>query len=200
VSYSELENPFAVTGTRQGEVNATDVEMGSEAENAESIRRQFLHHERAVGSIGSLFFISSLMSLLASISVVAIPFAIKAMERPQINVPPLRLFLAISLCLIGLVVLQSLVTIALRRRLSHAREAAMLIALIGLLAVPFGTIFGVYILIVLGAKATPYVMSDDYRKVIRATPQYDAAPLSWLMLGLVVAAIAATLAALLLIG
>ena len=200
MSQGEFANPFAVTRTAAGElVESPDVSQ-SEAANYESIRRQYLQQERAVNSISTVFFFSALLSLLVSILVVAAPFLYMLYQNAPIAGSAVLACLVLSLCLIGLVVLQALVAIAMRRKMGNARYAAMLLAALGIFAFPFGTIFGVYILVVMGAKETPFVMSDEYKKVIKATPQYDVAPFPWTLVAIVLAAIIATLATLLLIG
>jgi hypothetical protein len=200
MSQGEFANPFAVTPSSAGELMENPDLSQSEAVNYESIRRQYLQQERAVNSISTVFFFSAIMSLLMSVLVVAAPFLYMLSQNATITGTAVLVCLVLSLCLIGLVVLQALVAIAMRRRMGRARYAAMLLAAVGLFAFPFGTIFGVYILIVMGAKETPFVMSDEYKKVIKATPQYDVAPFPWTLVALVLTAIIATLVILLLIG
>lgn len=197
---SEFVNPFAVTPSSAGELREIPDISESDAANYESIRRQYLQHERAVHSVSTLFFFSAIMSLLASVLVVAAPFLYMLNSDWKLAGSAVLACLLLSLILIGLVVIQALVAITLRRKVGNARFAATLLAALGMFAFPFGTIFGIYILIIMWSKETPIVLSEDYKKVIRATPQYDVAPFPWKLLGVVSAAIIVTLATLLLIG
>lgn len=200
MSQGDLANPFSVYPVAAGE--GSGIPVSDEAVNGElhSIRRQYLTHERAVNSVGTLFFFSALLSLLASIMVVAAPFLYMLYANAPITGSAVLVCLVLSLCLIGLVILQALVAIAMRRKLKNARYAAMLLAAVGLLAIPFGTIFGIVVLMIMGAKETSYVLSEEYKKVIKATPQYDAAPVPWVWITLVVGAMIVVLGTLLLIG
>lgn len=200
MSQGEFTNPFAVTPTAAGELVKTPDLSDVEAADLEGIRKQYLSHERAVNSVSTVFFLSAMLSLFASIMVVAGPFLYMIYENTPLTGPIVAVCLVLSLCLIGLVMLQALVAIAMRRKISNARYAAMLLAALGMFAFPFGTIFGIYVLIVMGAKETPFVLSEEYKKVIKATPQFDVAPIPWTLIALVLGAIIATLGTLLLIG
>jgi hypothetical protein len=197
---AEFLNPFALTPTSAGNSQATPDVAASELADYESIRRQYLKHERAVNSVSSVLFFSALLSLFASVLVVALPFLYMLYEEARLTGSMIAVCLVLSVSLIALVILQAMVAMAVRQNFSKARSAAILLAILGMFAFPFGTICGIYILVVMGAKDTPFVMSEEYKKVKRATPQYDAAPVSWVMVTLVGFAIIATLATLLAIG
>lgn len=200
MSQAEFLNPFSVTPTSAGQsVPAPDV-SASEQSDFESIRRQYLKHERAVNSVSSVLFFSALLSLFASILVVALPFLYMLYENARLTGSMIAVCLVLSVSLIGLVILQAVVAMSVRRSFSNARYAAIFLAILGMFAFPFGTICGIYVLVIMGAKDTPFVMSEEYKKIKRATPQYDAAPISWVMVTLIGFAIIATLATLLMIG
>lgn len=69
----------------------------------------------------------------------------------------------------------------------RARTPATILAAIGLLAFPLGTLINGYILYLLQSKKGTMVFSQEYKQVIEATPEikYKTSILIWVLLGIV---------------
>lgn len=70
-----------------------------------------------------------------------------------------------------------------------ARIVATVLSAIGLIGFPLGTIISAYFLYLLQSKKAAMVFSEDYKRVIAATPhvKYKTSLIAWVLLGLLVA-------------
>ena len=76
---------------------------------------------------------------------------------------------------------------------SKIKIPATIFSAIGLLSVPIGTLINGYILYLIYSAKGNMVFSEEYRKVIAATPniKYKTSIIIWIFLGIVVLGIAA---------
>ncbi len=141
--------------------------------NVEATRRHLLKHEASVRSVGILYFLGGIGLVLSGVSL----FAVAAPE-------PL-----IAVVLFALGILQLWLAVGLRKLKRVVRIPTMILAAIGLIGFPVGTIISAYILYLLGCQKGVQVFSDEYAEVIAATPHIKYRS-SKLVIGLVVLLVA----------
>jgi len=123
------------------------------------LRRQYLNHEASIRSIGSLYYLGAVFSLIAGALTFLGPY----------RAVPMRYLLGPLMILLGVAYWK--LAAWLRNLDSRGRVPATILACIGLLAFPIGTLINAYILYLLNSKKAAVVFSDDYHRVIEATPE-----------------------------
>jgi hypothetical protein len=184
------ENPYAPGVVQQKHVHS----------EVEAIRHAHLSHEASVKSIGLLYLIGSGMLLLAGTGYFITGIA---MLNDQSREPSLAQFgavmLAIGAFLVIYAVAQVVVAIGLRKLSPWSKIPAAVIAGIGLIFFPIGTLINGYVLYLLFSKKGTMVFSPGYKDVIFQTPhmKYKTSIVVWVLVGLLgvlfVAVIAAAL-------
>ena len=134
---------------------------------AETTRRKYLNHEASVKSIGSLYLLGAIFLIPAG--VVTLVGAL-SMRRPGGEPAAIAVALGVSSSYLAVGCLQVATAIGLRRLRPWARIVAIVLSAIGLLVVPFGTIFCAYFLYLLLSQKGIVVFSEEYRTVIDDTP------------------------------
>ncbi len=186
------ENPYAPGVVQQKHVHS----------EVEAIRHAHLSHEASVKSIGLLYLIGSGMLLLAGTGYFITGIAmLNDGNRP--GEPSLAQFgavmLAIGAFLVIYAVAQIVVAIGLRKLSPWSKIPAAVIAAIGLIFFPIGTLINGYVLYLLFSKKGTMVFSPRYKDVIFQTPhmKYKTSIVVWVLVGLLgvlfVAVIAAAL-------
>lgn len=138
----------------------------AEPSGAAVVRRQYLSHEASVRSIGVLYYVGSVLLLTAG--AVMLYFAIAADGlSPEERAPDFGLGIAYLV----FATLQGAAGYGLRRLRRWAKPIAVVFSIIGLLAVPLGTIISGYILYLLLSRKGSVVFSDHYQHVIAKTPE-----------------------------
>jgi hypothetical protein len=161
-------NPYAV--------QTTDYMTSPAAGDAESVRRMYLNHEASVKSIGTLYYLGGFFGLLAGVFYLGIGVvAVTAGMPGQQGGEQERMILAITMWVFGLFVLvmsgvQLWTAYGLRRLRPYSRIAGSVIAGIGLLGFPIGTLIGGYALYLLLSAKGEFIFSPQYRAVIEQTP------------------------------
>jgi hypothetical protein len=142
------------------------------------IRRQYLSHEASVKSMGTLYFLGS---IILTISGVMNLLTISSKSGGIFGVVMAALFL-------GLAALQFWLGRGLRRLDGGVRIVAIVFAAIGLLGFPIGTLISGYFLYLLVSQKGQMVFSPQYQDIIAATPhvKYKTSVVVWILLGLVV--------------
>jgi len=161
-----MENPY------QAPVSFDDpLNTASQGGDAESIRRAHIKHEAQVKSIGSLYWIGAIFTVIGL-------FAMPLNGRNAEDFAILSLFVC-------LVLLQIVIGTGLRRLKPWSRIAGIVLSGIGLLAFPVGTVINLIIILILASKKSGIIFSQDYRGVIAATPhvRYRTSKVVWLILG-----------------
>ena len=146
---------------------------------AEAIRRTHIKHEASIRSIGILYYIAAFAMGVSAVDI-ALGLATKQ--------PDLRgaLTLVISgLLTIGFFVIGR----ALRALQPRVRIPTAILAGLGLLSFPIGTVINVYILYLVLSKKGRFILSPDYAAIVEATPhvKYRTSILVWALLALLVA-------------
>ena len=137
-------------------------------QSPEEIRKTYLNHEASVQSIGFLYLIGAVATLVSGI----LSFF---REKNFIEGAIIGVFL------IALGVLQGWVGLKLRKLDPTSKTPATILACAGLLAFPLGTIINAYILYLLHSAKGKFIFSEDYRAVIAATPhiKYKMSVVIW---------------------
>lgn len=178
-----IQNPYASPTTDSGYKPVADGSM-------EAIRRKYIKHETSVKSIGSLYLLGSILTILISIAVAI--FLITAFANPRGHeIPPLPFVLLGPLLYLGLGLFQGAVGIAIRRLKNWSRIVVIIFSFFGLLGFPFGTLICGYILYLLLSKKSQYIFTDEYRHIVAATPhvkyKHRTSIVVWILLAFVLA-------------
>ena len=133
-----------------------DVRRASEGE---ALRREHLKHEASVRSIGMLYYLGAVL-----LSLVGVLFVLL-----RGNVTDWAL--AVVSLVLGLASL--VVAWGLRRLKRWAASAAVVLSALSLAVVPFGTVLGAYVLVVLRSAKGRRIFAPDYANVVAATPHLE---------------------------
>lgn len=132
-------------------------------EAAERIRRELLTHETSLRGIGSLYLLGAFTNGLAAVGMIAMA----AFESSSETSPGL----------LGFSVVYGLMTwlfyylgMGLRRLDAKVRTGVTILAVIGLLFIPIGTLINGYILYLLHSGKGKRVMTPEYQAVFAQTP------------------------------
>lgn len=163
-------NPFAAPETISWSEDA-------DSRPAAAIRRTFLDHEASVQSIGLLYLLGCGLCIATGSMVVFRTFA---------GEYPLSSRLGVGFGIIGLGFIQGIIGSGLRGLKRWTRIPVTLLSVVGLLAIPVGTIINGYILYLLFSSKGATVFSDEYKEIIRQTPdiRYRTSIVVWIFLGL----------------
>ena len=170
-------NPYAAPAA-----NVDDV--ADDASEAEAIRREHIKHEASIKSIGTLYYLGGGLTTLA---LGALLFGgLSSGSVRGLEFLPLLLMLGLCLGMLGL-------AYGLRGLHPWVRIPTALLAAIGLLGFPFGTLINGYIMYLVLSKKGKLILSRDYADIVAATPhvKYRTSIVVWIFLGLIVLAIAA---------
>ena len=148
---------------------------GSEAE---AVRKEHITHEASVKAVGMLFMLGGVLTLIG---------AGVGLFAPGATAGENKAVLVVAGLLIGALSIAYLACgWALRTLKAWARIPAAVLAAIGLLGFPIGTLINAYILwLVLSGKGR-VVLSADYAAIVEATPhiKYRTSVVVWVVLGL----------------
>ncbi len=152
-------NPFeapAVFG-----VATPNMEVGS----PEYIRRELLSHEASIQSIGLLYLIGSIVTVI--IGIVAF---VPAVSQIETGAPGAEFAVLISLGVVLLGFFQGIVGVGLRRLRGWTKIPVGVLSGLGLLSFPIGTLINGYILYLVFSEKGSRVFSPEYQEIIRQTP------------------------------
>ncbi len=162
---------------------------------AEETRRAYLHHEASIRSVGLVNLVGAgiltLFILFGVVSMVAVFFVAGTRVANMASVVSLG-FTAIY---VALAALMFWLGRGLRRLNPSVRIPSAVMAGIGLIGFPIGTLINAYILWLLLSAKGRMVFSEEYRRVVAETPhiRYRTAWWVWLLLALLVAGFVAFL-------
>jgi hypothetical protein len=148
----------------------------STIENAEVIRKEHLNHEASIKSIGSLYYLAAILLPLGALGFALDP---KAESLGRWLVPVLLILLSAAYFQMGR---------WFRALNPKAKMPATILAVIGLLGIPLGTLINGYILYLIHSQKGKMVFSDEYKTIIAETPdiKYKTSLLVWIFIGLLV--------------
>ncbi len=171
-------NPFAAP-------QVEDVVQRAAPTEAEAVRRAHINHEASVQGIGSIWMLTAVILGLISLFV-----TLRLLQQPwDLSV---LAFVVLSWGLTGLI---GWLGWSLRRLRAQARVPALVMAALALLALPIGTLMGIYMLYILGPDKGHFVLSEPYQQVVLQTPhiRYRTSWVVLVVVGLLLLAIAASL-------
>jgi hypothetical protein len=150
--------------------------------DSEQIRQEHLKHEASVKSVGILYLIGATFMGLG-----ALIFPLRP-SQPSGGAPS-AVAAAPIILMLGLATVFFVTGIGIRKLKPWARIVSGILAGLGLLAIPIGTLVNAYILWLLFSKKGATIFSDDYRRIIAETPhiRYKTSIVVWILIGLVVA-------------
>ena len=166
-------NPYSPPRARVDDVAQADSE-------AEEIRQEHIKHEAAIRSVGILYYLSGGLMVVLGGGLLFGSFATKLGA----------LGAGLSIVYAGLGVLMLFVARGVRTLQSWARITTIVLAAIGLLGFPVGTLINGYILYLMLAKKGKRIFEDDYKDIVEATPhiKYRTSIIVWIMVGLLLLA------------
>ncbi len=154
----------------------------------EEVRRQHLALEESVKSVGILFLIGGILGgVLAGLYLF---IGIKEIIHSSAESSELGFAIFISAFILGTIAaLQFATGLGLRRRKPWSRIVAIVFSVIGLIAIPLGTIVSAYVLYLLLCKKGRFVFSAEYGHVISETPhlRYRSSVIVWVVICLLAA-------------
>jgi hypothetical protein len=167
IHMSVTTNPYAPPKARVEDV----VQASSDAE---AIRREFLKHETSVRSIGTLYYLAGGLLCVSAIFLAYVYFRVQS-QVPVTIITPIYVLLGVLSILLGR---------GIKSLRPWARTTAVVLACVGLLAVPVGTAINGYILYLLLSKKGQRIFEADYADIVAATPhiQYRGSLLTWILL------------------
>lgn len=179
-------NPYSPTS------NVGSIYSGTtDVDAIEAYRKAHLKHEASIQSIGTLYLLGTIF--MAPVGLAMLLGGIGVLAEPQGRDVSAALFAgAIGLGYFMLGAFQGYVGWGLRKLKHWARTPAIVLSVIGLLAIPIGTMISIYFLYLLLSEKGKIIMSPPYQDVIAQTPhiKYRMSIVIWILLGLVVALIA----------
>jgi hypothetical protein len=180
---SAVVNPYAPPRARVDDVARANSE-------AEEIRQEHIKHEASVRSIGILYYLSG--GLLCVLAVV-MGAGLSAAKTGA----PVAVLLGLGAVYLVIGVLMLFVARGVRKLMPWARITTIVLASIGLLGFPLGTVINVYILYLMLAKKGKRIFEDDYKDIIEATPhvKYRTSIIVWIVLGILLLAVIGLIAA-----
>ncbi len=152
-SMDPQENPYASPMADIGPPPLTPVEL---------TRKRYLNHEVSVQSIGSLYYLGAFGTALMTLGM----FGVVASG----GVANIVGGIVTSLIFGVLTVFFILLGWGLQKLNPRVRIPVAILAGIGMLYIPIGTIINAYILYLVVSKKGRFVFSDEYKEVIRQTP------------------------------
>jgi hypothetical protein len=163
-------NPYATPRS-----TVADEGAGSEAE---AVRTQHITHEASVKAVGVLFMLGGLLTLIVAAAGLLAP----ATAGGAVDGMLVAAGLAVSA--LSIVYLGS--GWGLRALRPWARVPAVVLAAIGLLGFPIGTLINAYILWLLLSRKGRTVLSAEYAAVVKVTPhiKYRTSIVVWAALGM----------------
>ena len=174
---AEAINPYAPPKARVEDV----VPFATEAD---AIRREHIKTEASVRSIGSLYYIGATFICILGIAMLAgsANFSRTLVGRTGVPAGVMGAFYLV------LGVLLFFVARGIRQLRPWARITAIVLACIGLLNAPTGTIINIYILYLLFSKKGKRIFESDYPQIIAATPDVKSktSAVTWFLLAVLI--------------
>lgn len=151
---------------------------------SERIRREHIAHEASIKSVGVLYLLGAI--LLLPIGLFGLVAGVAGVNQSGGGFTRL-----LALVLLGMGLFQLFAGLGLRKLKGPARIAAAVIAGIGLIGFPLGTLINGYILYLLFSKKGATIFSDSYQQIVAETPHiiYKTSVVVWVILGILLVVI-----------
>lgn len=152
---------------------------------AEAIRRAHINHEASIRSIGTLYYIAAFGAAAGAVG------AVLQLWTEQRNLKG-----AVTLVMFGVLATGFFfMGRALRTLRPGVRIPTVILAGVGLLGFPLGTLINGYILWLVLSKKGQFIFSPEYAAIVEATPhvKYRTSLLVWIILGTIVVLVVASI-------
>ncbi len=178
ITASEPVNPYAPP-------KASIAPAGAAApEDAERIRRELLTHETSIRGVGLLYLLGTVTPGLATVAMFFM-----AVAEPSIQSSPVFLGFGVVYGLVAW--LFYYLGRGLRRLNPRVRTGATILAVLGLLLIPIGTLINGYVLYLLHSQKGKRVMTPEYQAVVAQTPHIKYRTSLWLIILVLLIAVVA---------
>jgi hypothetical protein len=170
-------NPYAPPRAHVADVSGAAAEF-------EAIRLDNIKHEASVRSIGTLYYIGGGFLVIAAVLILTgVPFGGEE-ALPVAAIAAMYLVLGPLAIVVGR---------GLRQLRRWARTTSIVLAVVGLLGFPVGTLVNAYILYLLLSAKGKRLFEPDYAGIVAATPhiKYRTSIVIWILLGIIVLLVAA---------
>lgn len=166
------------------EAPKTQLDPTGADQQTESTRKAHLHTEASIKGIGTLYILIGSISGVVAMATAAL-YATTSLAWSLGSMLP---GLLIGSLLVG-------TGFAIRRFKPWSRIAGTIFSAIGLIGFPIGTIFGAYFLYLMWCEKGRMIFAPAYQQVLAATPhiKYKTSIVIWIILGLVLALVAAAI-------
>ncbi len=152
--------------------------------DVEKIRREYLSHEASIQSVGFLYLLGG--GLSAVYCIVGGVALLGVLANGKIGSGEVGFVSFVALLFVAIAWFQLWVGIGLRRLKPEVKTPATVLAAIGLIGIPIGTLISAYILWLIHSAKGKVVLSYEYQEIIRQTPhiKYKTSIIVWILLGL----------------
>ena len=162
--------------------------------SAEQVRKEHLSHEASVKSIGLLYILGGVFGLFLFLGYVGIGIGLLSAPDAPGEMPSatMGLFLIVfGVFVLILSVVQLFAAVGLRKLAFWSKIPCSIIAGIGLLVIPVGTLISAYVLYLIWSEKGKMVFSPEYKDVIQQTPhiKYKTSIFVWIFVGILMALI-----------
>ena len=159
-------------------------DVGADAE-AEAIRREHINHEASIKAVGFLYYLGGFFAAVGSIGIL-----FEGLDENR-GISGVAVFILLAL----LAALMLVAARGLRTLKRWARGPTAIVAGLGLLGFPIGTLINGYILWLVFGKKGRFILSDEYAAIVTATPdvKYRTSIVVWIFLGLIIVGVAAAI-------
>lgn len=150
----------------------------------ESIRQAHLKHEASLKSVAILLLLGGALMLFSGVMIMVSMSSMSG--NSEMDMTGFILAMAVIYGAIGLVLI--LLAHGYRKLKRWVRIPGTIVACLGLLSFPIGTLINGYILYLLWSQKGKMVLSAEYQEVIAATPhmKYRTPVLVWVLLAIVI--------------
>ena len=194
------DNPYAPSGSSYGDAS---LDANFDLSQAELIRKSHLSHETNVKSFGCLYTLGGILGILGAIFYIGIGIFVMAGGVVSEELQPLvfgangdPMVAGITTTLVGVIFLAIAVAQLFAGRSMQTlnpsgKILAIVVAAIGMLQFPCGTLISGYLLYLLVSAKGRTVFSSAYKEVMQATPhiRYRTSIIVWIFLFLLIGVI-----------
>ena len=149
-------------------------------DDAEQIRNEFLKHETSVRSVGLLYLVSGWLAAFGTVILLLV--AVIAMTSVGEAAGNSAFGLGLGLFYAAIAAVSIYIGRGLRRLDPSVRLATTILLVLGLLAVPFGTLINGYFLYLIHGAKGKRVLTPEYQEIVAQTPHIKYKTPLWLIL------------------
>ena len=151
-----------------------------------AIREAHIKHESSLRSVGLLYYLAAFFMVIGSISMLTtLGMATDSLEGSDV----FMLVFAIVYVVLGVITI--VVGRGYRKLKRWVRIPGTILAVLGLLSIPIGTLINGYVLYLLHSEKGRTVFSEVYQDIREATPEvvYRSSKMAWIILALLLVGI-----------